>query len=67
MYGAVRFEGGASLMMEFADFDPGPLAVGDSVSMCFRIKDRDAIRNFRRYFWKAVPVQVRADQLSKEG
>jgi hydroxymethylglutaryl-CoA synthase len=67
MYGAVRFEGGASLMMEFADFDPGQLAVGDSVSMCFRIKDRDAVRNFRRYFWKAVPVQVRADQLSKEG
>jgi hypothetical protein len=23
--------------------------------MLFRIKDFDALRNFRRYFWKATP------------
>lgn len=56
MYGAVRFEGKASLMMEFADFDPGQLKVGDKVSMCFRIKDQDSLRDFRRYFWKAAPA-----------
>jgi hydroxymethylglutaryl-CoA synthase len=57
MYGAVRFEGKGSLMMEFADFDPGQLQVGDAVSMTFRIKDQDAVRDYRRYFWKAVPAQ----------
>jgi uncharacterized OB-fold protein len=56
MYGPVRFEGNASLMMEFADFDSGQLKVGDAVSMTLRIKDRDAIRDFQRYFWKAVPA-----------
>ena len=57
MYGAVRFEGKASLMMEFADHDPGQLQVGDRVSMAFRIKDEDSLRDFRRYFWKAVPAR----------
>jgi len=56
MYGAVAFEGKGSLIMEFADFDPGQLQVGDSVSMTFRIKDKDKLRDFRRYFWKAVPA-----------
>jgi uncharacterized OB-fold protein len=56
MYGAVRFEGKGSLMMEFTDFDPGQLAAGDAVSMIFRIKDEDKLRDFRRYFWKAAPV-----------
>ena len=56
MYGAVRFEGKGSLMMEFTDFDPGQLAAGDAVSMIFRIKDVDKLRDFRRYFWKAAPV-----------
>jgi hydroxymethylglutaryl-CoA synthase len=66
MYGAVRFEGKASLMMEFADFDSGQLQVGDAVSMVFRIKDQDTLRDYRRYFWKAVPAQYKAGQLSKE-
>ncbi len=60
MYGAIRFEGKASLMMELADFDPGQLQVGDAVSMAFRIKDQDAVRDYRRYFWKAVPAQSKA-------
>lgn len=60
MYGAVRFEGKASLMMEFADFDSGQLQVGDAVSMALRIKDQDVMRDFQRYFWKAVPAQFRA-------
>lgn len=60
MYGAVRFEGKASLMMEFADFDPGQLNIGDPVGMSFRIKDQDNLRNFQRYFWKAVPLPAAA-------
>jgi hydroxymethylglutaryl-CoA synthase len=58
MYGAVRFDGKASLMMELADFDPGQVQVGDAVSMAFRIKDEDKLRDFRRYFWKAVPART---------
>lgn len=60
MYGPVRFEGKASLMMEFADFDSGQLQVGDAVSMAFRIKDQDNARDFQRYFWKAVPANSTA-------
>ncbi len=36
--------------------DEGEFKIGDAVSMSFRIKDRDALRHFQRYFWKAVPV-----------
>ena len=67
MYGAIRFEGKASLMMELADFDPGQVKIGDAVSMCFRIKDRDAVRNFQRYFWKAVPAASSGPAVSKGG
>ncbi len=58
MYGAVRFADKASLMMEFADFDPGQLRLGDPVTMTFRIKDEDKLRDFRRYFWKAAPLRT---------
>jgi 3-hydroxy-3-methylglutaryl CoA synthase len=56
MYGNVQFDGGGVVMMEFADFAPGELAVGTPVSMQLRIKDHDKKRGFTRYFWKAVPV-----------
>lgn len=56
MYGNVRFEGGGIVMMEFADFNPGELAVGTPVSLQFRIKDQDDKRDFKRYFWKATPL-----------
>ncbi|MBT4519823.1 MAG: 3-oxoacyl-ACP synthase [Halieaceae bacterium] len=65
MYGAVRFEGKASLMMELADFDPGQVKAGDAVCMSFRIKDKDAVRDFRRYFWKAVPARSSVDSSSE--
>ena len=29
---------------------------GTRVEMVFRIKDRDELRGFKRYFWKATPV-----------
>ena len=54
VYGNVEFEGGGNLMMELTDVDSGEVAVGTRVRFVFRIKDRDALRGFRRYFWKAV-------------
>jgi hypothetical protein len=36
--------------------DEADLAVGKPMRMMFRIKDIDATRGFRRYFWKAAPA-----------
>lgn len=54
-YGAVEFEGGGRLTVEFVDVDPGRLVVGAPMRMMFRIKAIDELRGFKRYFWKAVP------------
>lgn len=54
-YGQVDFEGGGRVAMEFTDVDPGDVQAGTSVEMVFRVKDRDELRGFTRYFWKAVP------------
>ena len=43
--------------MEFADVDPDELASACRCAWCIRIKDVDAKRGFRRYFWKATPVR----------
>jgi 3-hydroxy-3-methylglutaryl CoA synthase len=56
MYGRVSFADKAALMMEFASFLPGELAIGTPVQMAFRIKDVDEMRGYHRYFWKAVPA-----------
>lgn len=56
VYGNVELEAGGNLLMEFADLDPGELAVGDRVKFVFRIKDIDRLRAYRRYFWKAKKV-----------
>lgn len=58
IYGNVEFKGGANVMLEFADFEPGQVKVGSQVRMVFRIKDYDTKRNFRRYFWKPAPLPV---------
>ena len=56
-YGMVQFEEGGRAMMDFADIDPGTeLQVGQPMRMVFRIKEYDADRGFRRYFWKATPT-----------
>lgn len=54
VYGNVSFAEGGNLFMEFTDLDAGELAVGDSLRFVLRIKDQDALRGFRRYFWKAA-------------
>ena len=56
-FGHVDFEGGARVLMEFADTDPGELSVGLPLRMVYRIKDLDRQRGFRRYFWKATPAR----------
>lgn len=56
IYGNVEFADGANVMLEFTDFEPGQVQVGSPVRMVFRVKDFDAKRNFRRYFWKPAPV-----------
>lgn len=54
LFGHVEFESGARVMMEFTDCEPDELAVGVPLRMVFRIKDVDAQRGFKRYFWKAT-------------
>jgi 3-hydroxy-3-methylglutaryl CoA synthase len=51
-YGSIELEGGARLFAEFTDCEPGTLATGREVELCFRIKDVDRRRGFVRYFWK---------------
>ncbi|MFA5964595.1 MAG: 3-oxoacyl-[acyl-carrier-protein] synthase III C-terminal domain-containing protein [Sphingomonas sp.] len=58
MYGNVAFEDGGVVQMEFVDFAPGELSVGQPIRFVFRIKDKDSKRNFRRYFWKAAPART---------
>jgi 3-hydroxy-3-methylglutaryl CoA synthase len=55
-FGTVDFDGGGRLLMDFTDVNAGSLQVGTRVEFHFRIRDIDAQRNFRRYFWKAVPL-----------
>lgn len=55
IYGNVEFDGGANVMLEFTDFEPGSVTVGDEVRLVYRVKDRDEKRNFHRYFWKPAP------------
>lgn len=63
-YGMVEFEGGGRMMAEFADADSEDIEVGREMRMVFRIKAIDELRDFKRYFWKAVPVRSAA---GKEG
>ena len=56
-FGMVEFEGGGRLMMDFTEVEPGSIDTGVPVSMHFRIRQFDNQRGFRKYFWKATPVQ----------
>jgi uncharacterized OB-fold protein len=57
VYGNVAVDAGCNVFTEFSDTAAGELAVGAAVRFVFRIKDFDALRGFRRYFWKATPVR----------
>lgn len=56
IYGNVEFAEGGNLLMELTDLEPGELEVDARVRFVFRVKDIDAMRKFKRYFWKAVKV-----------
>jgi 3-hydroxy-3-methylglutaryl CoA synthase len=56
--GFVQFDNGARLLMETVDAPPGAVDVGVPVRMVFRIKERDNVRGFSRYFWKATPINL---------
>ena len=56
-YGMVTFEEGGRFLSDITDVDVGTIDSGTEVRMVFRIKDFDERRGFRRYFWKAAPVQ----------
>jgi uncharacterized OB-fold protein len=55
-YGLIDFEGGGRMLTEFTDVEADEVEVGREVGMMFRIKAVDEIRDFTKYFWKAVPV-----------
>ncbi len=54
-YGAVEFEEGGRMTVEFSDVEPDEIAVGAPMRMMFRIKAIDEARGFTKYFWKAAP------------
>jgi 3-hydroxy-3-methylglutaryl CoA synthase len=54
--GFVQFENGARVMMEMVDVGPGGIDTGDALRMVYRIKERDRVRGYNRYFWKSTPV-----------
>src|SRR3546814_16448895 len=55
-YGQLDFEGGGRILMEFTDVAPGDIETGMEMDLVFRVKERDPVRGFTRYFWKAVPA-----------
>jgi 3-hydroxy-3-methylglutaryl CoA synthase len=56
-YGMVTFEEGGRFLSDITDVDIGSIDTGSKMRMVFRIKDFDDRRGFRRYFWKAAPIQ----------
>ena len=65
-YGMIEFEEGGRAMLDFTDIDAEAIAVGQPMRMMFRIKDFDANRGFRRYYWKAAPVAGARPEKGKE-
>ena len=55
--GLVQFDNGARVLMEIVDVGEAGIDVGTPLRMVYRIKERDAQRGYRRYFWKATPIQ----------
>jgi len=54
--GLVQFQAGARVLMEIVDVGPEGLEVGTPLAMTFRMKERDRLRGWDRYFWKATPT-----------
>jgi len=54
--GLVQFDIGARLLMEMVDVGTAGIEVGTRLEMRLRIKERDRLRHYDRYFWKASPI-----------
>jgi 3-hydroxy-3-methylglutaryl CoA synthase len=54
--GLVQFDIGARILMEMVDVGPAGIDVGTRLEMRLRIKERDRLRHYDRYFWKASPI-----------
>ena len=55
VYGLVEFNEGGRSLFDFTDCELGEVKVGQPVTMSFRAKYYDDVRDFRGYYWKAVP------------
>jgi 3-hydroxy-3-methylglutaryl CoA synthase len=55
--GLVQFDAGARVLMEIVDVGAEGLEVGTPLAMTFRKKERDTLRGWDRYFWKAAPLR----------
>jgi uncharacterized OB-fold protein len=55
-YGNIDFKGGGRMTAEFTDVMPEDVDVGREMRMVFRIKAKDELRGFTKYFWKAAPM-----------
>ena len=53
--GLVQFDNGARVLMEMVDVDPANFDVGTPLRMVYRVKEKDKMRHYNRYFWKAAP------------
>ncbi len=56
-YGMIDFEGGGRMITEFSNVTEADVDVGKEMRMVFRIKARDDMRKFTKYFWKATPLR----------
>ena len=57
IYGRLDFEGGGRNTFDFTDCTMEELSLGKSMTMTFRRKYHDKIRDIIGYYWKAVPVK----------
>lgn len=54
--GFAQFDNGARILMEIVDVGPDGIEVGTPLRLTYRIKERDKVRGYNRYFWKATPI-----------
>ena len=65
VYGMVQFEGGGRFMADFTDCELADVKVGQPVTLSFRKRYTDKERGFTGYFWKAIPLPVKASPEKK--
>ena len=54
--GLVQMDIGARALMEIVDVPSSGVEVGTPLRFAFRVKARDEVRHYSRYFWKAIPA-----------